>query len=57
VQNYEIKVVGDNELPDDIGWVIVRTVGATYLLVTLSQMAEPGGWGQPWLAWMTATAA
>jgi hypothetical protein len=51
-QSYEIVVVEDNELPAGVGWVIVRTVGATYLLVTESRFAEPGGLGTPWLAWV-----
>jgi hypothetical protein len=52
VQNYQIRVVEDNELPAGTGWVIVRTLGATYLLVTKSRFAEPGGMGTPWLAWV-----
>jgi hypothetical protein len=50
--DYEIKVVEDNQLPDGTDWVIASAGDSTYLLVTRSRFAEPGGMGTPWLAWV-----
>lgn len=47
---YEVMVVGDNELPDGVGWVIARAGTRAYLLVTQSRYAAPG-LGVAWLAW------